>query len=246
MMTNLKSKGSKFRYSKFPVILFLFVLLVSSCTSIGGPNLPAKKILFVGNSYTDFNKGLDYQLLKFAPGSDAERISPGGYTLQNHWEDTNTLQAIRSGEWDVVVLQEQSQTPVTNYKAFAEYAQKLDAEIKAAGAETILFMTWERPDSVQHGVTTKQLSNNYTYLGQQLGIKVAPVGLAFAKALRERPDLLLYSEDGHPTPQGTYLAAAVFYGVIYDQSPVGIRYTSDLSDEDALFLQTIAAQTLGN
>lgn len=245
MMTNLKSKGSKFRYSKFTVILFLFVLLVSSCTSIGGPNLPAKKILFVGNSYTDFNKGLDYQLLKFAPGSDAERISPGGYTLQNHWEDTNTLQAIRSGEWDVVVLQEQSQTPVTNYKAFAEYAQKLDAEIKAAGAETILFMTWERPDSVQHGVTTKQLSNNYTYLGQQLGIKVAPVGLAFAKALRQRPDFLLYTKDGHPTLQGTYLATAVFYGVIYDQSPVGIRYTSDLSDEDALFLQTIAAQTLG-
>jgi hypothetical protein len=128
---------------------------------------------------------------------------------------------------------------------FAEYAQKLNTEIKAAGAETILFMTWERPDSIQYGVTTQALSNNYTYLGQQLGIKVAPVGEAFANALRERPNLILYSADGHPTPQGTYLAAAVFYGVIYDQSPVGVRYTAKLSDDEVTFLQRIAAQTIG-
>ncbi len=228
-----------------PAFILLLALLLSSCASSGSSKPPSKKILFIGNSYTDFNKGLDYQLLKFAPNSDAARISPGGYTLQNHWEDANTLEAIRSGKWDVVVLQEQSQTPITNYKSFAEYTQKLNAEIKAAGAETILFMTWERPDSVQYGVTTQALSNNYTYLGQQLDIKVAPVGLAFANALRERPNLILYSEDGHPTPQGTYLATAVFYGVIFDQSPIEINYTAGLSDDEALFLQTIAAQILG-
>jgi len=233
-------------YLKFQaLILFLIFLSVSSCTLTGGPDIPSKKILFIGNSYTDFNNGLDYQILKFAPNSKAARISPGGYTLQNHWEDANTLDIIRSGEWDVIVLQEQSQTPVTNYKTFAEYAQKLNAEIKAAGAETILFMTWERPDSVQYGVTTQALNNNYTYLGQQLGIKVAPVGLAFANALRERPGLMLYSKDGHPTPQGTYLATAIFYGVIYDQSPVGINYAAGLNKDEILFLQTIAAQTLG-
>lgn len=226
--------------------LFIFLtLILVSCTSIGGPNLPSKKILFIGNSYTDFNKGLDYQLLKFAPNSNAARITPGGYTLQNHWEDTNTLETIRSGNWDVVVLQEQSQSPVTSYKSFAEYAQKFNSEIKAAGAETILFMTWERPDSVQYGVTTQALSNNYTFLGQQLGIKIAPVGLAFENALREHPDLVLYSEDGHPTAAGTYLATAIFYGVIFDQSPVGNNYNAGLSNEDALFLQTIAAQALG-
>lgn len=245
MITYLKNRFSNFSYVKYPIFLVFQILLLSSCTSLGGPTLPQKKILFIGNSFTDFNNGLDYQLLKFASNADTARISPGGYTLQNHWEDANTLEAIRSGEWDVVVLQEQSQTPVINYKAFAEYAQKLNTEIKATGAETILFMTWERPDSVQYGVTTQALSKNYTYLGKQLGIKVAPVGLAFAKALRERPDLVLYSADGHPTLAGTYLATAVFYGVIYDQSPVGINYKAGMSDEDALFLQTIAAQTLG-
>ena len=243
MMMFSKKRYSLFGY--FSAFALLLLFLSSSCSSISRFNQPPKKVLFIGNSYTDFNEGLDYQLLKFAPNSDAERISPGGYTLQNHWEDTNTLQTIRTGEWDVVILQEQSQTPVTNYKAFAEYTQKLNEEIKAAGAETILFMTWERPDSIQYGVTTSQLANNYTFLSQQLGIKVAPVGLAFANALRERPAMVLYSEDGHPTLQGTYLAAAVFYGIIYDQSPVGINYNAGMSDEEVLFLQNIAANTLG-
>lgn len=244
MMSFLKNKSSASAYLKSQTLLLLLTLLMSSCNSTGNPDLVLKNILFIGNSYTDFNKGLDYQLLKFAPNSDMVRISPGGYTLQNHWEDANTLGVIRSKQWDVIILQEQSQTPVTNYNGFAEYVQKLNAEIKATGAETILFMTWERPDSIQYGVTTQALSNNYTYLGQQLGIKVAPVGLAFANALRERPDLVLYSSDGHPTLQGTYLTAAVFFKVIYGQSPVGINYTAGMSDEDALFLQTIATQTL--
>ena len=242
MMIFSKKRISLFRY--FSAFALLLLFLSSSCSSIGGANQPPKKVLFIGNSYTDFNNGLDYQFLKFAPNSEAERISPGGYTLQNHWEDANTMQTIRTGDWDVVILQEQSQTPVTDYKAFAEYAQKLNEEIKVSGAETILFMTWERPDSIQYGVTTSQLANNYRFLGQQLGIKVAPVGLAFANALQERPTLVLYSEDGHPTLQGTYLAVAIFYGIIYDQSPVGINYNAGMSDEDALFLQNIAAHAL--
>ena len=78
-----------------------------------------------------------------------------------------------------------------------------------------------------------------------MGIKVAPVGLAFSMALQERPDVKLYIEDGHPTPEGTYLAACVFYGFIYQQSPVGNSYGGDISDADIVFLQSIAEKALG-
>lgn len=231
----------KFRFWKYLIFILLLAYLTSSCES----NLPSKRILFIGNSFTDYNGGLDKQLLGLAPNSEISRISPGGYTLQNHWEDANTLDAIRSGKWDVVVLQEQSQNPVANYYNFFAYAQKLDAETKKAGAETVMFMTWERPDSVQYGVTAQALYNAYTALGQQLGVKVAPVGLAFSMALQERPDLKLYIQDGHPTRQGTYLAACVFYGFIFQQSPVGNSYRGDVSKEDKVFLQNIAAKALG-
>ena len=145
----------------------------------------------------------------------------------------------------MVVLQEQSQNSVTNYYNFLEYAQRLDEEIKKAGAETVMFMTWERPDSVQYGVTAQAVNNAYTALGQQLGIKVAPVGQAFSLASHERPDLKLYIEDGHPTPEGTYLAACIFYGFIFEKSPVGNSYGGDISNADKTYLQGIAAKVLG-
>lgn len=231
----------KFGFWKYLTFILLLAYIASSC----GPKLPSKRVLFIGNSYTGLNGGLDTHLLGFAPNSESTRITPGGYTLQDHWQDADTLEAIRSGKWDVVVLQEQSQYSVTNYYNFFEYAQKLDAEIKKAGAETVLLMTWERPDSVQYGVTAQAVNNAYTALGQQLGVKVAPVGLAFSMALQERPDLKLYVEDGHPTPEGAYLAACVFYGFIFEQSPVGNSYGGDISNADKTFLQGIAAKALG-
>ena len=105
-------------------------------------------------------------------------------------------------------------------------------------------MTWERPDSVQYGVTTQSLATSYYAAGNRFGVKVAPVGLAFALALQERPELALYASDGHPTVRGTYLAACVFYATLFGKSPVGITYApSGIPAQDRDFLQKVAAQS---
>jgi hypothetical protein len=249
-MTNLRYNSIRFFWKYLSTILLVLLIgsaLVSCIGKTGStnPQVSSKRILFIGNSYTDFNGGMDTHIMGLAPNANASRITPGGFTLENHWNNTDTLNAIRTGGWNVVVLQEQSQTPVINPKGFFEYAWRLNAEIKKAGAETVLFMTWERPDSVQYGVTTANLSKMYTDLGRQLGVRVAPVGLAFYRSLQERPKLNLFVNDGHPTPQGTYLAACVFYGIIFKQSPVGNSYSAGVSDDERIFLQGIAAQTLG-
>jgi len=207
--------------------------------------VPVRRILFIGNSYTGFNDGIDKHLTGLAPHIVAGRIAPGSATLEAHWRNSDTLHLIRTGKWDVVILQEQSQAPVIHTKNFSEYAEKLSEEIKKAGAQTILFMTWERPDSIQYGVTAANLSGVFTEVGQQLGVRVAPVGVAFFKAMQERPGLKLYSLDGHPTLQGTYLAACVFYGVIFEKSPSGNAYAAGLPDADRVFFQKVAAQVLG-
>ena len=107
-------------------------------------------------------------------------------------------------------------------------------------------MTWERPDSISYGVTTANLAAAYNAIGTELGAKVAPAGLAFALSLRERPDLLLYSQDGHPTVYGTYLAACVLYGTIFGRSPVGNPYSDpSITAEMRAYLQHIAAESLG-
>ena len=100
---------------------------------------PTSRILFIGNSFTFINGGVDEQVRELAPSIAVMRLAIGGYTLQDHWNDPATLRAIRGHKWNYVVLQEQSQTPVSDQPKFLQYAGKLNSEIKLAGAETILF-----------------------------------------------------------------------------------------------------------
>ena len=203
-------------------------------------------ILFIGNSYTFVNGGIDKQLEGLAPSTETVRLAVSGYTLEKHWTDGKALQTIRQGGWDYVILQEQSQTPIFGQKKFYDFAREFDQEIRRSGAKTILLMTWERPDSSNYGVTTANLAAAYTMLGAELGAKVAPAGLAFARSLRGKPDLVLYSQDGHPTMDGTYLAACVLYGTIFEHSPAGNPYSDkSISTETRAYFQRIAAESLG-
>jgi hypothetical protein len=49
--------------------------------------VPVTRVLFVGNSYTSYNDGLDKQLERLAPSIVTERVTYGGFTLENHWTD---------------------------------------------------------------------------------------------------------------------------------------------------------------
>ncbi|MGD0997376.1 MAG: DUF4886 domain-containing protein [Thermoleophilia bacterium] len=215
------------------------------CASCGSH--PSTRVLFIGNSFTFINGGIDAQLAQLAPSCATSRIAVGGYTLEMHWNGGTAVQTIRSGHWTYVVLQEQSQLPVLNPTIFREYATEFNQAIEASGAKTVLLMTWQRPDSVSEGVTTANLAAAYRSLGAELGVKVAPAGVAFANALAERPDLVLTSLDGHPTMYGTYLAACVVYATIFGRSPVGIAYADrSISPELRDFFQRIAAESLAN
>jgi hypothetical protein len=224
--------------------LCLVALLVGACGKAAPPEVPAARILFVGNSFTYVNGGIDRQLQGLAPSATAGAVTAGGFRLSDHWSRGEAVARIREGGRAYVVLQEQSQTPVVGRVGFEQYARAFDQEVRAAGGTTVLLMTWERPDSVQYGVTTAGLAQAYTDVAAALGAKVAPAGLAFAEALQERPGLVLTSQDGHPTLAGTYLAACVLYGVIYGRSPVGNPY-GPLAAADNAFLQQAAARTLG-
>jgi hypothetical protein len=226
------------KFKKYLFIVYLVVFALESCDS-----QPSTRILFIGNSYTMINGGLDKQLKGLAPSTEAVCIAVGGYSLESHWNDGNAIRKIREGKWDYVILQEQSQIPVINQKKFYDFARKFDEEIRRSGAKTILLMTWERPDSRKFGVTTDNLAAAYSSLGKELGAHVASAGLAFARAIRGKPELTLYSQDGHPTVEGTYLAACVLYRTIFENSPVGNPYSEDsIPAEVITYLQGIAAE----
>ena len=217
-------------------------LLSGGCTPTGNPDLPELKVLFIGNSFTFYNDGIDQTLRGLAPRTKVDRATEGGYTLGKHLADRGTIDKLQQGDWTHVVLQEQSQYPVYESGAFIDSAQRLSAEVRKTGATPLLLMTWARPDSP--GVTTKALNSAFSNAGKRLKLDVIPAGVAFGASLAEQPGIVLNKPDGHPTREGTYLAACVVYATLFGESPVGNSYTGGLDAEVAFKLQEKAGQAV--
>jgi len=224
--------------------IFLFGALIAARA---GREMKPLRILFIGNSYTSVNN-LPKMIADLAKAGDQrlfefEMETPGGCTLEKHWKDGKAVGKIAAGNWDFVVLQEQSLRPLNDPKLMFEYAAKLDGEIKKYKAKTLLYQTWARQNAIEK---QPELSKAYLDLGKELKADVAPVGMAWEQALKDDPKLALYRDDkSHPAKAGTYLAACVFYAKIYNQSPEGLPgKIGDLGDDQAKKLQTIAWKTI--
>jgi hypothetical protein len=92
------------------------------------------------------------------------------------------------------------------------------------------------------------LDQSYHNLSATQHVPVAPVGWAWWTLLGQEPGADLWQGDGsHPTTEGTYLAACVFYATIFHQSPVGLTDHDGLSDAEAAQVQAAAATAvIGN
>jgi|CXWL01.1.fsa_nt_gi ABC-type polysaccharide/polyol phosphate transport system ATPase subunit len=199
---------------------------------LGDAPAPAKRsrVLFIGNSLSVGVPGL-LNAARF----ETAQMTESGESLQGHWEKGRAVEAIRSGRWDFVVLQDESSRPILDPGALGKYARLFDAEIKKSGAQTILFATWARRD--QAGMQTL-IDEAYRDIGRAWGAVVAPIGPVWAKALRERPELELYAGDGnHAGPLGVYLCACVLSRAFGATAPVG---DEAVSQETRTFLAACA------
>ncbi len=100
---------------------------------------------------------------------------------------------------------------------------------------------------------TGGLNRAYRDIADELKAEVAPVGMAWKKALAADPSLTLHHADkSHPNPTGSYLAACVFYATLLDKSPVGLpgelkqrgRVLVQIPPEEAKRLQAVAWQAV--
>ena len=206
-------------------------------------------ILFVGNSYTYINGGLDYHFKRFAESAHSDwnintsKVAYGGYTLSNHYHNPTTIATIQSKRYDYIVLQEQSTRPIEEPDSMYYYATLLDDMIQDAGAKTVFFMTWAKENNPE---SIEQIANSYEHITQELDSKLVPVGRAFEKAMQMAPQIELYNPDhSHPSPYGTYLTVCTFFAFFYDESPVGVEYCNvdDITAQDKETIQNIAWQT---
>ena len=242
-----------------------FILIITLLFFVHFVNAQKKKILFIGNSYTYVND-LPGTLYNIAlSGQDTivyDSSAPGGYTFQNHTNNSTTLAKINAAHWHYVILQEQSQLPSfppsqvqTEVYPYAEILDSL-IHVNYSCTKTVFYMTWGRkygdasncgfypPVCTFEGMGAR-LRQSYLEMGDMFECPVAPVGMAWKKSRELDSTINLWSGDNsHPSVAGTYLTACVFYSTIFKKHTAGLSYISSLNPATALFLQQVADSTV--
>lgn len=220
-------------------------------------------ILFIGDSFTFYNDGINmHTKLLAASGTPStilacDHATHGGATLQRLWSLSFVRQSIKIGhitspymKYDYVVLQDD----IPEYTShtmdhFYDYVRQFSSEIRSSklhvAAEPILLMAWayERLP----WVSLDQIATAHRTISDELSVKVAPVGLAFRRALQQRPAMAMLGGDfEHETLHGTYLAACIVWTVIRG-TEVTSEYSyvpSGVTAEEGAFLRGIARDSV--
>ncbi|WBQ07182.1 SGNH/GDSL hydrolase family protein [Kribbella sp. CA-293567] len=189
------------------------------------------RLLFVGNSFTSRNNlpGL-LATLAAARGVTVEHrlISAGGASLRQHLNAGKVLTELAGGNYDTVVLQEQSTLPAKNPARFHENVRDLHTAITESGAATALYLTWSRKNQPQEPLTTA-----YAAIAAELGVTLVPAGLIWQHFQTIHPTLPLHAPDNsHPALTGSYLAACVFLITLLHEDPTDLAVPIKGLDND--------------
>ena len=228
------------------------------------------RVLFVGNSYTAVNNlpqlTADCALSIGFAGMPMEVASstPGGTTFQMHTTNTTSQSLINQGNWDYVVLQEQSQLPsFPDGQVAAEcfpFAAQLNDQILAADSctETVFYMTWGRQNGDASNCASWPPVCTYEGMDSLLNLRyrqmaidndaiLSPVGALWKYIRTTYPEINLYSTDGsHPSLEGSYAAACSMIAVILRTDPYLITYTSTLDPVVAEKIKLAAQEVVFN
>ena len=173
-----------------------------------------EKILFIGNSYTYRNKGVDQHLADLMGNGKKPldyhitRAAKGKYHLSIHLNDIDTKAKFKSEFWNKVILQEFSSGPIFKTEEFFKNGKKWALEIrnKNPKCQIYLFATWKYKEV--EGME-EELHQQYERLGRMINAEVIPVGKLW-KHLEHK--INLYDGDkAHPNRKGTFATACLFY-----------------------------------
>lgn len=207
---------------------------------------PGIDVLFIGNSYT-FSHSLPKVLEQIAKATQGgpifrtKMVAHPDYTLEQHWQLGEAAATIAEGGWEFVVLQGHSLSTLEARERLYRFARRYAPLIKESGARPAFFMTWARRGRPEMMET---IGPAYAAIAEELDAVLVPTGFAWLTSVEQRPDIHLHHADGsHPSPAGSYLAAAMFYELLGDgTSCVGSDHAGFgyLDTEEIRFLQETA------
>lgn len=239
------------------------LLLLLGCILAAGMQAQAQvkkklRVLFIGNSYTATNTMPNIVrdiATTMGDTLDVDYNAPGGFTFEGHSTDAGTIGKIFLGNWNYVVLQEQSQRPAFSDPEVARdvfpYARVLDSLVHKYNAcgRSIFFQTWgyKNGDASNCAVfppicTYKGMDSMLALRYEQMAVAndalLAPVGAVFKYLRTAAPTIELYAPDeSHPSIAGSYAAAVTFYTVLFRRDPNSITFDYAVPPSDATVIR---------
>ena len=224
-------------------------------------------VLFIGNSYTFYNN-LPSLISSIANSMgdflNIEGSLVGGATLQSHTNNNNTTNLIMTGNWDYVVLQEQSQYPSfpiwqveQDVFPYASQLTNLVNQYNECGS-SVFFMTWGRENGDQSNcqnwppVCTYEgmddlIRERYMIMANDNNSLVSPVGAVWRFIRDSGYNIDLYnSDESHPSFLGSYVAAVCFYTTLFQKNPLQIPWieTLGVSEVNTQLINEIVKQVV--
>ncbi|MGC6422131.1 MAG: hypothetical protein ACON47_05365 [Flavobacteriaceae bacterium] len=190
-----------------------------------------ERILFVGNSFTFYyNIPTTVQQMAKAKGLewDVYQSTAGGASLKDHWLGNKALHTVNTLEeqsFSKIIFQDLSSNPLVAIDSTAKYLRLLQSKIQNR-PEQYLYASWaysgiagQPLDGPLNSIPIEDALQSKAVSGEQ----VVAVGRAFDLFRVRYPQIELLSDDAkHTNPNGSYLAACVFFAKLSGQSAKGL------------------------
>jgi len=206
----------------------LAVLFIALAACLGGTTDPGiigegRRVLFVGNSYLYFADipGIVQALADSAGGDQlaVETVAGADLALIDHWNQGTARHEIAEGGWEWVVLQQGPSSVEVNRDTLRLATQLFGGAIATVQARTALFSAWPQENRRQD---FPRAIESYTLAAADVNGILLPIAAAWLAAWARNPNLRLYADGLHPSPQGAYLSALVIYCTLLGKTPAGL------------------------
>jgi hypothetical protein len=203
------------------------LIALLSCSLGTAPAAPegSLKVLFIGNSLT-YENDLPRTVAGLALSAGSQvcycvAVAYPNFALEDHWDFREAVTALEKEDWDFVVMQ-QGPSALPDSRAYLiEWAMVWGHLIDQQGATAVMYGVWPEHDRAFDFVN---VTDSYRAAADSINGLFAPAGEAWQLAWARDSTLPLYaSDDFHPSPMGTYLAALTIFQRLYARTPVGVQ-----------------------
>ncbi len=231
---------------RLAIYLGLTAALLGCASSVAAAEPAPVRVLFVGNSLTEWND-LPGRVAGLAAATgrqlEYEAVTFGGFSLEDHWNQGAAGAAIATGRWNVVIMQQGPSALPESQIDLRLWAGRFADEARAVGTRPALLTVW--PENYRRPALSDVIVS-YRNAAEAAGAQLFPAGEAWHAAWDCNSRLGLYGPDGfHPSALGTYAAALVVYGRLFKAPLYDASLSRGMKPKTARLLQTAAIRALG-